>query len=461
MKNMSRRSFMRKCTFTSISFLPIIKQVDSATEMSFLAMSSENYQKNISNEPFLVDIHCHPTLKYYLLKLLMYQRHSNTKGTNKYNMQVDINNLQKGNVKGILAAHHLPERGMVEQANANRRSLPFLRSVLPLLVDKMEKGDEGNYRQLTYMMDEFEAHVKETNKKKGGDTIFIAKSFQEFKDLIEKGKIAVAQSVEGFHALGRRICDDEYIERLNFLADRGICLMTLSHFFPNDASFPVEGIEPFEKGNLDLNWVYDERYDDRSLTETGKKIVWQMLKRGIVVDLTHMTPKGRKEVFAIHEAFSKQYPINRPLVFSHVGVQENFDDIDGKYAGFRFMGATDDEISKIKECGGVIGIVGENYWLTGNDNHTSSSSTRNYKDGIQYIIDTIKYIYTITQSYDYISIGSDFDGFANSPRDFKNPRYFKNLVERLKKEKISDADIDAITHKNALRVLEAGWGNPV
>ena len=142
------------------------------------------------------------------------------------------------------------------------------------------------------------------------------------------------------------------------------------------------------------------------------------------------------------------------------GGQEKFDDIGGHYSAFKFMGATDEEIMKIKACDGVIGIVGENYWLTGNDNHTSSTKTRHYKDGIKYIVETIKHIYSVTKSYETISIGSDFDGFANAPRDFKNPRYFKNLVEALKKENMTDKDINAITHQNALRVLEMGWGNP-
>ena len=64
--------------------------------------------------------------------------------------------------------------------------------------------------------------------------IYIAKNYEQFNSLIQQGKIAVAQSIEGAHALGRDLCcdsRDQYIEHLDHLIDRGVCMMTLAHFF--------------------------------------------------------------------------------------------------------------------------------------------------------------------------------------------------------------------------------------
>ncbi|MCY7422194.1 MAG: dipeptidase [Chitinophagaceae bacterium] len=473
MNKQSRRNFLYNFSLAGFAFSSF------GASLKGLAIP-HNYQYNfatvpfndcVSDKPFIVDIHCHPNLKNYLLGKKMYRNfwNLNAKGTNRYNMQVDIHNLRKGNVRGMIASHYLPEYGMVTNANANRKLLPFIRSFLPLLAEKTENGDESNYRQLTYMMDEFEAHIKKTNEKKGGHEIKIAKTYVEFEAIVTDGRyIAVVQSVEGFHALGRRLALNEYLERLDFLADRGICMITLSHFFPNDAAYMAEGIEPHEKRKLKLNWEYDPRYDDRHLTAIGKGIIRHMLQRGIVIDLTHMSPNGRKDVFEIHKSFVKEFGINRPLTFSHGGFQKVYDrykpnPIPGDrkdVSNYKYKSPNEEEVLYIKQTDGVVGVMGENFWLTGNDNNTSYTNKEDFENGIDYIIETIGELYLVTGSYQYIALGSDFDGFANAPADFRNPKYFKNLVDRIKVA-FPDCDINAITHCNAMRVLKNGWTNSI
>lgn len=473
-----RRHFVKRFFMAGIGLSPLVKSlqalplqtvIDDKIGIGFPNTDCENQVLCTGDDPYIIDVHCHPNLKNYLLGKKMYRHfwHFNAKGTNRYNMQVDMHNMQKGNVRGFIAAHVLPESGMVTNANANRRLVPFLRKVLPLLAEKVENGDESNYSQLTYMLDEFEAHIKKTNEKKGGQAIKIAKTYAEFEAIINEGKqIAVAQSVEGFHALGRRIGLPEYLERLNFLADRGICMIVLAHFFPNDAAYMPEGIEPYEKHKLKLNWEYDPRYDNRHLTDIGKAVVWHMLERGILIDLTHMSPNGRLDVFAIHKDFVEKTQINRPLLFSHGGFQNVYDKYKpnpipaGKkdVSNYKFKSPNEAEVLYIKKTDGVIGVMGENFWLTGNDDHTSYTNTADFEDGIPYIIETIKELHRVTGCYRYVALGSDFDGFANAPADFRNPKYFKDLVERIKAA-LPDCDINAITHCNAMRVLKNGWTN--
>ena len=143
MRNWTRRSFLNRCILSGLSITPAMIQAQKLGEL-YSQSKPSNSNSSRFYEPYWIDIHCHPTLKFYLLNFLMYLSHPNSKGRNKYNMQVDIKNLQKGNVRGILAAHHLPELGMIEQANANRRTLPILKSVLPSLVKKMRKCDQAN-----------------------------------------------------------------------------------------------------------------------------------------------------------------------------------------------------------------------------------------------------------------------------------------------------------------------------
>jgi microsomal dipeptidase-like Zn-dependent dipeptidase len=417
---------------------------------------------------YIVDLHCHPTLKVYLLGDHMWKHHLSWRGENALHMQVDIHHLKKGNVRGILAAHHLPEMGLRDQAYTLRKLLPFIRTFAPVFVSKLENGNASNFRQLTTMMDDFEDHVQKTNEHSGGTAIAIAKSYTEFKAIKDKGMIAVAQAVEGSHALGRHMALGQYLDNLNFLADRGIALITLSHFFANDLSFPVEGMAPTDKTHFHLNWKYDPTYDNRGLTDIGKLVVRQMLVRGIVVDMTHMTPKGREDVFRINDDFFQETKIRRPVIFTHTGAQavvdkHTTDPSMAEYRNYKYIAVRKEEVDKICACNGVIGIVFMNFWLIGNDTHTHSEQDAGakYKKGIDNILETIAYLKEIAGDYQNIAIGSDFDGFADSLKDLKNPKYYEHLIDAMKAAKISDEDIARITHGNAERVLKMGWGKPL
>ncbi|NIV03060.1 MAG: hypothetical protein GWN59_00010, partial [Calditrichae bacterium] len=60
---------------------------------------------------------------------------------------------------------------------------------------------------------------------------------------------------------------------------------------------------------------------DKGLTEFGNQMVDEMLNLGMLIDLTHATPKAREEIYQIH----KNHSTPRPLVVSHVGVTRYYD----------------------------------------------------------------------------------------------------------------------------------------
>jgi len=367
MKNFSRRRFIGSISMLGLYTLSPIKKLGGQPLPGSVA------EAKIADGPYIVDLHCHPTLKNYLLDYHMWKRHRPHKGENYTHMQVDVRHLQQGHVAGILAAHHLPERGMKEQTWVLRKIYPFLRTIAPVFVTRMEDGTPANFRQLTTMMDDFEAHVKKTNEKCGEELLRVAKTFSAFKSGIEAGKIMIAQTIEGSHALGRNLRDEVILDHIDFLAARGICLITLSHFFANDLSFPVEGITPYDKKGLKFNWLYDPSYDDRPLTSQGRKVVRRMLEKGVLVDLTHMTPNGRKDVLDINDEIAASGGRRRPVLFTHGGVRTVVEKYQAPgYENYRFLSADPIEIKRIQGCGGVIGLVFMNFWLTGSDTHTHS-----------------------------------------------------------------------------------------
>jgi membrane dipeptidase len=285
----------------------------------------------------------------------------------------------------------------------------------------------------------------------------------------------VAHAIEGGHALGRykprskkrKLSDLEssklqnpnslerlYISHLEEFKARGVCMMTLSHFFENDISFPVEGISPDQKKKLGMEWNYDPWVDNKPLPDLGITVVKKMLDIGIIVDVAHTTPNVRSDVFKIND----ERAIKRPIVFSHVGAQGVFEKYNKNpdYDNYKYYCVSDPEILKIKECGGIIGVIPEVFWLTGCNDHLKGCGNK-FRNGIDYIIETIEYIHKVSGTYDNIGIGTDFDGLACAPIDLYKASQLKNLINAMEKSGISKEDINKILYKNTQRVLKNGW----
>jgi microsomal dipeptidase-like Zn-dependent dipeptidase len=420
------------------------------------------------NDAGIVDLHCHPSLKMYLWNKKIWKKGHPSAGTNEFPLQYTIDELTSGNVRGLLVAHYLPEAALIRESDLLKRYVfPFVKTLCPSTAAKIEHGDPSNFTQINVMIDTLEAQVHLANQKQTKVTLVIARSLTEFDQAIAAGQIPIAHAIEGAHALGTQFPSQEpswYVRNLEALTARGVCLMTLAHIFRNDIAWPVEGISFDEKKKLGLHWTYTPA-DDHPLSDVGRAIVEKMLDLGIIVDLTHSTPAARKEIFEINRRRGKEM---RPLTFTHAGAQAIFEKYDRQYNAdaydnFKYYDVCDEEIDWICECGGTIGIIPENFWLLGCDPALNKKHKAKFKNGIEYMVETIEYINAKTprKNYENISIGSDFDGFADAPADLYKPSHLSALIQSLRDHGLSDLNIRKIASENALRLLRNGWGPQV
>jgi microsomal dipeptidase-like Zn-dependent dipeptidase len=187
-----------------------------------------------------------------------------------------------------------------------------------------------------------------------------------------------------------------------------------------------------------MGFEYDySGFLNKGLTEVGKSVVNRMLELGMIVDLNHVSPAGRKDIYKLNENRK------RPLVFSHNGLRINCPHEAGT--------PDEDEVRIIQKYSGVIGVIFMNYWL---------NETEDRPDfGIANIVKTIKDIARICGgSYDNIAIGSDMDGFTNPVDDLYSAEHMPRLTQAMLDEGISENDIKKILGLNVLRVLKEGWG---
>ncbi len=403
---------------------------------------------------YFIDMHCHPSLKTYLFDKSLYEKHHASKDFDPFDMQVDLPKMEEGNVNAILAAHYLPEIGLRKYCTLLEHLFPALQSFFPKFTEKVEKDNSPTapFEQTMNVISHFEGKIMEALDH--GHQVVLAKSFTELTNALQGGKRVFIHSIEGAHSLGRNLPDaNAYLQNLQAFFDKGVCMITIGHFFENDITSSVEGMPPSVCKMIGYSRPPNTK---PGLSAIGEAVVKKMLDLGMIVDLTHCTPEARQRIFQLNDDRVAQGKTRRPLVFSHVGLRSLFNDPD--HPNFNLMCPTDAEVLKIKECNGVIGIILVNYWLTGKEENDIPLLPDFTPDkGMDFIINTVKRINTIAGNCNNIAIGTDFDGFTDPPDDLEDPSKFPLIKKRLLAEAYSSNDVDKIMGTNVLRVLRDGW----
>ena len=370
--------------------------------------------RRLHAEALVIDAHVHPSLKTYLFHKKLGKTHRSGRAFDPFTIRVDLPRIIAGGVDALISSIYLPERGLLDDCKV----LKFLRRISFGRIRKLFKGDP--LEKTLEILDHFERAIAKANSH-GRELARVARSNDELLQARADGVIAVVHAVEGAHSLGGRV------EGVAALAERGVCMLTLAHFYENEVVAPVVGIPgPMHK----LGCFKKPKNLERGLGEIGPVVVEEMLRLGMIIDLTHCTPKARHEIYDLCGT-------RRPLMFSHVGVQPLADDP---------MSPTAEEIVRIAGTGGVIGVIFMNYWLGEHEK----------KKGLDAIVATVRRIVEVGGS-DTVAIGSDFDGFTDPPDDIKDISQMPRLTDALLEAGFGEPEVEKILGKNMERVLRLGW----
>ena len=169
----------------------------------------------------------------------------------------------------------------------------------------------------------------------------------------------------------------------------------------------------------------------RRLTPFGRELVKEVTWFRMMPDLAHSTPAARADVFALVDG-------RTPVVASHVGVRACY---DVPY------NLSDDEIREIARTGGVIGVISEPRFLQGRDP----------EPGLMPIWRTMSHIREVTGSWDYVAIGTDFDGGVVPPDALRDSSRLPSIAEMLRRQGVAEDEIARVMIGNVRRVLHLGW----
>jgi microsomal dipeptidase-like Zn-dependent dipeptidase len=209
----------------------------------------------------------------------------------------------------------------------------------------------------------------------------------------DDARVAAIIGVEGAHALEANLAN------LDVLFDAGVRIIAPTHFFDNAIGGSAHGLH---KGGL---------------TQLGKQMVRMMEERSILLDLAHASPAVIDDAVALS---------TRPVIVSHTGVRGTCDNN---------RNLTDDQLRKIANTGGVIGI---GYWDTAVCGEDADAIAR----AIVYAAEVV--------GADHVALGSDFDGAVPVPFDTTG---LPLIVDALLEQGMNERDIRLVMGENALRVF--------
>jgi microsomal dipeptidase-like Zn-dependent dipeptidase len=186
---------------------------------------------------------------------------------------------------------------------------------------------------------------------------------------------------------------------LALLYDAGVRMAGLTHFFDNDIAGSMHGLR---KGGL---------------TPLGQRVVREMERRGMIVDLAHASHVTVAQVLAMAQ---------RPVISSHGGVQATCN---------VNRNLTDEEIRGIARTGGVVGI---GLW----DAAVCGTAPRDTARAMAHVRDIV--------GIDHVALGTDYDGAVTAGYDVSR---LALITQALIDQGFSDEDIAKAMGGNVLRLL--------
>ena len=269
----------------------------------------------------------------------------------------------------------------------------------------------------------------------------MASTAADIRRIHKAGRIASLIGIEGGHQIGN---SPAALRQFHALGAR---YMTLTHSKNND-------------------WA-DSATDDPvhdGLTPFGRAVVREMNRLGMMVDLSHVSPK------TMHDALTET---KAPVIFSHSNARALMD---------HARNVPDDVLKRLPANGGVVmvnfypGFLSKAYRRRMAERSAEEARLANLYSGqperrkaaleawdaahpvvestLAEVADHIEHVRKVA-GIDHVGIGSDFDGIDGAaPKGLEGVETYPALLAELARRGWSDSDLAKLAGGNVLRVME-------
>jgi len=306
------------------------------------------------------------------------------------------------------------------------------------LPSELQKTAGASKKMADHLIDLVEKTAKESPHK-----FAMAPNTKTLEDNFHKGLISFAMGMENGSGLEGKL------ENLQHFYVRGIRYITLAHAKTNNIS----------------DSSYDPNKTNHGLSVFGKKLIPEMNRLGVLVDVSHISDDAFYQVMELSQT---------PVIASH--------------SAARFFtpgwerNMSDDMLKLLAEKGGVIQVnfgssfitkasldqyeqykkIADEYRLKNNISEDSDEMKTFSKDyfvkhpkiyaTMDQVVAQFKHIIDLV-GIDHVGIGSDFDGVGDSlPLGLKDVSQYPNLIQALSDLGLSEKGIEKVMGGNLLRV---------
>ncbi len=343
-----------------------------------------------------------------------------------YRLQIDNEDISKRTKRGHFDYERAKEGGL---------DAVFMAVYIP--ADFEQKGGGKKFA------DELISNVNEIINK-NPDKFSAASSPEEIRMNFEINKISVLMGMEN----GTGLEDD--LNNVEYFYNKGIRYVTLTH----------------SKCNRICDSSYDEERKWNGLSPFGEKVIAEMNRLGMIIDISHVSDSAFYDILKLSQA---------PVVATHSSCRHFTPDWE--------RNMSDEMIKSLVENNGIIMI---NFGSIFIDSDFRKRSDQTHKELVQFLKDkNIKFgdisarnlvdeyfkinnlknvtVEQVADHFDHVKelvgidnvgIGSDYDGVRFMPRRLDDVSMYPNLIFEFLKRGYSDEDIEKICSKNFLRV----WG---
>lgn len=233
------------------------------------------------------------------------------------------------------------------------------------------------------------------------DGVELARTPAQLTSLKAQGKHAIMKAIENGYALGKNIANVERYAR------QGIVYITLCHNGDNDI----------------CDSAAKTRNEHGGVSEYGEKVIKEMNRCGIMVDLSHGGEKSFYDAIQISSL---------PIVCSHASSRALCD---------HPRNLSDDQLRALSKNGGVAQVTFYEGFLR--------------RDGKATVTDAMNHLEHMIEiaGIEHVGIGSDFDGDGGVP-GIASASEMINITKRLLAKRYSEDDIALIWGGNFLRVMQ-------
>lgn len=301
--------------------------------------------------------------------------------------------------KGKSDIRHFPE------AMLDGRQLEKAGSLAQFFAIFMLQEDDREKYQTNISDEDYIAALIDIFHNSMGETMAFAGSLSDIRKNREAGKLSCLLTLED----GRAV--DGSMEKLERFYEMGIRLISLTWNYPNCFGFP----NSFERDSM-----------AKGLTDFGKDAVVRMQELGMLVDVSHLSDGGFRDVATL---------CKKPFIASHSNCRS---------LSPHPRNLTDEMIRTLADHGGVMGL-----------NFCPEFLTKDITNKESRIEDMIRHLRHMIQvgGEDIAAIGTDLDGICGH-LEIGRAEDMPHLFEALDRAGFSEELIEKIAWKNAWRVLE-------